>query len=288
MICKKHKHKNACLYWHLNPDTKEIWCWCTGKCQRSYSIYEYCYLTGIKINEIVKGDIPITENENKEIEKIEWPNNFKFLSDPNSKKALEYLEKRNLKLIEGLFYDSSREGIVFPYYYDDQFAGAQIRFLNPKISEDGHTQKISTIPGTRVSNLFFNWNQKPFSKNIKHIVITEGAFNAISLQQALNHYYGGRLDNPFKCIALSGSNVSDYHAEKLRKLIKLDYNIISAPDNDEAGLKMLKKMIDKFACTHYSLIEEVGKDWNDLLIEKDYKLAKYFLKNMRSLNEKKG
>jgi len=285
MICKKEsKHKNSCLYWHKNTTTNEIWVWCSGKCQRAYSIYQYSYITGISITDLLKNNTIITENKNTSIEKIEWPDSFKFLSSPESKRAIEYLKSRNITLMDNLFFDSKRQGIVFPYYFEDIFAGAQIRFIN-NTSKTETFSKITTITGTKISNLFFYWNQAPLPSAVKYIVITEGAFNAISLQQSLNHYYGGLLTNPFKCIALSGSNLSDYHAEKLRNLISEGYKIIAAPDSDMAGLKMLKKMQTQHACTHYSMVDIVDKDWNDLLIIRGHLLAKYFLSKLRSVYE---
>lgn len=264
LICKGGK-KNDCIYAHRDADTGEIWFWCAGKCQRAYSLYEYCFTAGISLRDFLKSNISFEEARPLEVNAMAWPRSFHPLSDPISKPALAYLKSRGLENPGEMYYDSSREGIVFPYYLNNTFVGAQIRFIEPRLDEDGSPWKITTMPGTRLGYLFWGWSQQPFGTNVKYIVVAEGAINAASLQQAFNLKYGNLLKNPYRCISTSGASITKYHAEKLRELIDSGLKVISAFDNDEAGIKAFERMAKEGACTHYSFVEEDGRDWNDIL-----------------------
>lgn len=280
LICKGGK-KNDCIYWHKDESTGDIWCYCTGKCQRGYSIFEYCHEAGISLSDLLKSNLTFEEAQDNRVNAIAWPRKFVGLSDPLAKEGVEYLRSRMIEPANDMYFDHEWKGIVFPYYYENTFVGAQIRLINPWRMEDGDEVKITTLPGTRLGYLFYGWNQGQFLSNIKAIIVTEGALNSISLQQALNKSYGGMLKNPFKCIATSGSGLSDHQAEKLKDITNLGYKVIAAPDNDEAGLKMLDKLRNRNCCTHYALVDEDGKDWNDLLKADDVNLSEYFLKRVR-------
>jgi hypothetical protein len=279
LICKSKKGSNWSLYWHKNATSNEIWCYCAGKCQRGYSLIEYCYLTGLKPEDLENSKDMVFDNQvtNEEIQDIEFPSGFIPLSDPRSKPGIEYLNKRGLKVAPNLYYDLNREGIAFPYYLKNRFAGAQIRYLVPRTSEAGDNIKIITLTGTKTTHLFYNWNQDPLHINQKYIVVTEGAFNALSLQQALNSYYESPFKNPFKCIAASGSGASETQRSILRDMIKSGIKVIVAPDSDEAGIKMAKKYMDSGSCTHYAFVNEGEKDWNDKLVELGDRLAEFLI-----------
>ena len=60
LICKDGR-KNQCLHWHIDPETSDIWVYCVGKCQRGYSIYQYANMSGLKLNEFLKGDFNFVE-----------------------------------------------------------------------------------------------------------------------------------------------------------------------------------------------------------------------------------
>jgi hypothetical protein len=274
LICKR---KNETLYFHEDPETGEIWVWCTGKCQRGYSIYEYCHEAGISLSEFLKTDLNFTEASTNEVKAMDWPRSFLSLSDRDAQPGVDYIRSRGLRPSDGMYYDSLREGVVFPYYFQNTYVGAQVRFLVPKNTVDNEMWKITTLPGTRLGYLFYGWSQVAFNSIIRYVVVTEGAFNALSIQQALNDHYGGMLKNPFKCIATSGSGVSNHHIETLKGLIENGYKVIAAPDSDQAGLKMLTKMQNAGACTHYALVDVDGKDWNNLLSEGDVNLSEYFV-----------
>ncbi len=265
LICKTGKTRNACLYAHKDPETGEIWLWCQGKCKRGYSLYDYCTTAGVSLKQFLDMGLTFEEARPNEVNAISWPRTFHALSDPKAERGLQYLESRGLIIPPEMYYDSQRDGIVFPYYLENTFVGAQIRFIEPKKDENGNDWKITTMPGTRLGYLFWGWSQQPFPYHIKYIILTEGAINAASLQQALNKKYGNLLKNPYRCISTSGASVTKYHCEKLRELIDGGLKVIAAADNDEAGIKMFEKMAIAGACTHYAFVSEEGKDWNDLL-----------------------
>lgn len=264
LICKDGR-KNDCLYAHQDPDTGEIWFWCQGKCKRGYSLYEYCSQAGVSLKELLKSNLQFQEAQPLEVNAIQWPRSFHALSDPISKPGLEYLQSRGLRSPGEMYYDSEREGIVFPYYFNNTFVGAQVRFIKPRKAEDGSDWKITTLPGTRLGYLFWGWAQQPLAINVRYLIVAEGAINAASLQQALNAKYGNLLKNPYRCISTSGASVTKYHAEKLKELIDSGLKVIAAFDNDEAGIKAFEKTAKEGACTHYAFVSEDGKDWNDIL-----------------------
>jgi 5S rRNA maturation endonuclease (ribonuclease M5) len=273
------------LHWHQSDDeVGNIWVYCVGKCKRGYSIYEYCARAGLSLTEFLKQDFEFEESKPNEVQKMAWPKNFIPLYDPRAQKGIEYIRSRGIEPDEGMYYDTQREGIVFPYYYDSIFCGAQVRMIEPWIDENGDERKVDTIPGTRLGLLVFNYNQVPFRTNIKAVIVCEGAFNALSLQQAFNSMYGGILTNPFKAIALSGSGVSQHHLEILKDLKDQGFRIIAAPDSDEAGMKMLAKLKTADVITHYALTEDDELDWNDVLkLEGKENLAKWFLRRVKGV-----
>src|ERR1035437_2166846 len=268
LICKPH---NRTLYWHKNPenhpkDPGGIWGFC-NKCNRGYSLEYYCHKAGITLTDFLSGDFSYEEARPNEVTAMNWPSNFIPMSDPRANPGVEYVKSRGLNLDGDLYYDMDDEGIVFPYYFGSHFCGAQIRFLKERVREDGSAWKITTLPGTRLGLLFGMWNQDSFLTDIKGVVVCEGYFNALALQQAFNISYGGISHNPWKFIASSGSGISDHQAETLKELKEKGYKVICAGDTDEAGFKMCQKLKDKECITHYAFTADSERDWNDILKE---------------------
>lgn len=276
--------RNRTIYFHQNEDGK-VWLFC-NKCDRGYSLEQYCEIADIDLTEFLTGDFHMQEAKPDEVQAMAWPSTFIPLSDPRAARGVEYVKSRGLKPDGDMYYDMKEDGVVFPYYVDNHFCGAQVRFVDVRIDEDGKEWKITTLPGTRLGLLFGMWNQAKLFPNIKAVVVCEGYFNALALQQAFNTKYGGISNNPWKCIALSGSSVSEHQAESLKDLKDQGYKVIAAPDTDGAGLKMLAKMKEKDCITHYSLTNDTEKDWNNLLQDIGHdELAKFFMKSIRSINE---
>lgn len=282
LICERPRDT---LYWHVDKETDNIWVYCTGKCQRGYSLYEYTHLAGVSLADFLKGDFEFTESAPNEVSKLDWPSYYIPLSDPRASRGVEYVRSRGLELKGDMYYDMQRKGIVFPYYYENIFVGAQIRLLKPWINDEGEETKMLTMPGTRLGLVFYNWNQNPFVTDIKGVIVCEGAFNTISLQQSLDKLYGGILKNPFKVIATSGCGTTKHQIDKLKELKQSGKKVIIAFDSDEPGLKGLAKMKDEDAMTHFALTGDTSKDWNDMLIsEGTDKTAKTFIQSITSLN----
>lgn len=283
LICKGGR-KNECLHWHESDNSGLPWVYCVGKCQRAYSIYEYTATAGISLGDFLKLKFDIKEAPPNEVRKMEWPASFIPLFDKRAKSGIEYLASRGIEPDDGMYYDTWRNAIVFPYYYDKVFVGAQMRLIEPRIDEDGKVQKIETIPGTRLGLLFFNYDGVFLPPQVKGIIVTEGALNAFSIQQALNSVYGGFVNNPWKCIAASGSGASKYQVDSMKELKEQGYKVIIASDADDAGVNMFEKFSKADAITHYAFTEDPKQDWNDfLLCLGKVEFASFFLKRVHSV-----
>ena len=287
LICFKEsgKHRNNTVYWHQDPqDPANVWCWC-NRCGRAYNLYQYCDLAGIELKDFLAGNLTFDSTPANEVRKMDWPAWYVPLSDPRAQEGVDYIKSRGLNVEGDMYYDIDDKGIVFPYYFGEHFVGAQCRFLKERVKSDGDIQKIDTIPGTRLGLVFYNWNQGPFMTNVKGVIVCEGAFNALSIQQALNLAYGGVHRNPWRVIACSGSGASEHHTEALKELKEQGIKVVAASDTDEAGLKMLLKMKNADCLTHYALTMETGVDWNDKLKELGHDaFAKWFLGQVKSID----
>jgi len=214
---------------------------------------------------------------------MEWPARYVPLSDPRAEAGVKYVQSRGLLLAGDMYYDIERDGIVFPYYFGDHFCGAQTRFVTPRVHPGGEVQKMDTLPGTRLGLLFYGWNQSRFVGDVKTVVVTEGAFNAIAINQALNVVYGGIANNPWRAIACSGAGATKHHKEALKELKDQGIKIVIAPDTDEAGAAMLRKFNEAGAATHYAFTGET-RDWNEMLKALGHKeFAWYFLRNIKPI-----
>ena len=279
LICQP---RNRTLYWHQNEEGK-IWCYC-NKCDRGYSLEQYCEIADIDLTEFLTGDFHMQEAKPDEVQAMAWPAAFIPLSDPRAAKGVEYVKSRGLTPDGDMYYDLNEEGIVFPYYVDSHFCGAQVRFIDARINEDGSVWKITTLPGTRLGLLFGMWNQAQIRAGIKAVVVCEGYFNALALQQAFNIKYGGISRNPWKFICTSGSGVSEHQAEALKSIKEKGLKVICAFDTDEAGFKGMSKLKELGSLTHISSSAEINIDWNDILKRDGYEeLAKLFLSNIQSV-----
>lgn len=259
LICKP---KNRTIYFHVNDKTGKVWLYC-NKCDKGYSLENYSRLTGISVEELLT-NARIEESRPNEVNAMAWPSNFIPMSDPRATKGVEYIKSRGLSLDGDMYYDLEEEGIVFPYYYGNSFCGAQVRFIVPRKTEDNDDWKITTLPGTRLGLLFYGWNQEHLMANVKGIIVTEGAFNALAVQQALNSAYGGISHNPWRAIACSGSGATDHHKEALKELKDKGLKIVIAPDTDDAGIKMAAKLKEAECVTHSAFTGDTDKDWNDI------------------------
>lgn len=236
------------------------------------------------MEEFLSGDFHMEESKPNEVQAMSWPARFIPLSDERAEPGIQYIRSRGLTLDGDMYYDVDNNSVVFPYYFDNHFCGAQMRFIEPRTLSDGKLWKMDTLPGTRLGLLFYGWNQAKFMGDVKGIIVTEGAFNALAISQALNLAYGGVLRNPWRAIACSGSGATEHQREALQELKDQGLKIIIASDTDEAGIKMLKKFNDHQVATHYAMTGDPDKDWNDLIKEKGHKeFAKWFMGQIQKI-----
>ena len=162
LICQP---RNRTLYWHENDDEQiaanlakgyrgdKFWCFC-NKCDRAYSLSQYCEIADIDMLGFLKDwDVEFEEAGDNEVNAMAWPHSFVPLSDPRAEKGVEYIKGRGLEPDGDMYYDLNEEGIVFPYYVENQFCGAQIRFIKERVNDEGDVWKITTLPGTRLGYL---------------------------------------------------------------------------------------------------------------------------------------
>ena len=284
LICKKPRKT---VYFNMRKDkvtgqpTVSIYC-CA--CGRSYKLEEYCVLGGITPYQLIKSGLTFNESSEKEVNRLDWPSNFISLLDDKAYKGQEYLESRGLKIEGDIYYDTRKNGIVFPMYYHLDFCGAQIRLIEPRESYDGSITKMISLTGTRSGILVYNWNQMAIPAEVSVVVITEGAINCLSLMQACTETYRGKILNPFKFVSLCGSGATKHHVEIFKDLKNKGYRVVLAADSDEAGVKMFDKFTKNEAITHCSTTNPNDGDWNDILIEKGpLGLFKYFLKGVKKV-----
>ena len=281
LVCKK---SNNTLNWHTDPDTNAVWCWCNGPCARGYSLQSYCHTAGISLTDFLKNDFDFQEAKPLEVTRLDWPTSYISLADPRALPGVEYLKSRGLEPKGDLYYDMEKEAIVFPYYVGNTFVGAQTRLLKPWVNVDGDTTKILTIPGTRLGCVFFGWNSEAFFTQVNAIIVCEGAFNSLSIQQSLNKLYGGVLKCPFKVVATSGCGTTKYQMDKLKEFKDAGKKIIIAFDSDEAGMKGLSKMVKNEVATHYCITSDSVIDFNDILgTQGDKYLANFVIKNIKDI-----
>lgn len=278
LICNA---KNDTLHWHKDEDSGNVWCWCC-KCDVGRSIWRYCYEANLNLRDFLSHDFEFVESKPNEVNKMEWPRTFVPLSDLRAKDGVEYIKSRGLSPTGDMYYDIVEKGIVFPYYVDNVFCGAQVRFIQERIIDD-NTWKITTLPGTRLGLVIYGYNQTNIMPHVKGFIVTEGAFNALSIQQSLDKVYGGTYKSPWKAVACSGSGASEHQLSIFKELKERGYKIVCAPDNDKAGLKMFDKYVANSALTHFALTDG-ALDWNDELKKMGPKLlAKYFLDRIKKI-----
>lgn len=282
--CQICKRSNRTLHWHSDTDNGNIWVYCVGKCQRGYSLRSYCYEAGLNLVEFLKQDFNFTESTPNEVSRLDWPASYIPMCDSRAKKGVDYIESRGLEIRGDMYYDIEKEAIVFPYYWNNHFVGAQTRLLTSWKNDDGDEVKILTMPGSRLGLLFYNWNQGAFITDVKGVIVCEGAFNTLALQQSLDKMYGGIIKNPWKVVATSGCGTTSHQMEKLKELKEAGIKVICAFDSDEPGMKGLKKLNKENVITHYALVDDTASDWNDKLQELGFEgLAKYFISNIKSV-----
>lgn len=130
----------------------------------------------------------------------------------------EYLVDRGFDPLDGNFYWSPAPGyenrVIIPFFYQNRIVGNTARRISdgkPKYLSDQHP------------NFVFNFDKQ--TENQRYIFVVEGPFDALSIDG----------------VALLTNDISDQQA---RIISSLDAEIIVIPDQDEAGMNLIKKAIE--------------------------------------------
>ena len=279
LVCKQAR---PVLYWH-EEESGDIWCWCCS-CGKSYSLWEYCKLSGISPKELGKSEFAFEKGTPGEVQRIGWPAHFYEITHPKATVGADFVKSRGIRLEGDMYYDADYNGIAFPLYFEGYFCGAQIRLIEPwKVKGSTKKIKMITIPGTKSSLLMYNWDQAPFNRPYRGIIITEGAFDCLAIEQSLNDQYGP-FKNPWKVMAMNGSACSDHHLKTIKGLKDAGMTVVLAADYDKAGFKMMAEYKKADAITHIATTEEHKVDWNDKLKELGSKeFARFFIKRIAKI-----
>ena len=162
----------------------------------------------------------------------------------NNNRAREYFLGRNISessMEEFLLgYSPTQDMVVVPVF--DEFSKC-LGFVGRSV--EGKAFKNST--GLPKSKVLFNLNKSKRNP----VIVVESSFDAIRLHQL-----------GFKAVATLGATVSRYQISLLQKYAT---SIIICPDNDDAGVKMIDKIINNIKNKSVEVINiKSGKDVGDL------------------------
>lgn len=206
----------------------------------------------------------------KTTNKLELPSGcYGFEDLPSSnylkKMAIDYIESRKLDKNNLLICTSGRyrNRILIPYFDKD---GSLIYYNGRYIGDPGTNLRYLGPPkelGIGKGDVLYcpKWPNKG-----EKVYITEGEFDAMSL------FVCG-----FNSIALGGKSMT----EKQIDMIK-DYVPVLCLDADEAGTLALPRVANSLFQKGFSKVFYVRpciefKDWNGLLVEKGYRILKYYI-----------
>jgi hypothetical protein len=162
------------------------------------------------------------------------------LDDPDVLPVLEYLSSRGFYLDDFDWYWSNTSGfgnrIIIPFYYQNKLVGYTARLLR-----DGKPKYISEQQPGYVFNLD---RQK---ENRKYVIVTEGPFDAISIDG----------------VALLGADISDHQRLLIDNLGK---EVILIPDKDHEGPRTVNRAMEFGWSVSFPDWPDC-KDTNDALIK---------------------
>lgn len=229
VICPHCGVKEAFVY----KNNRIIVCSRRNRCSYTNDVIEYAKEEGKLRKEIYKSvSVQVDKKEEiKEKTKIEIPKGLSFFSESKGgiiyDKALRYLKGRRIpdSSIEqlGYVYDPNRKfelGIFIPFFEDGKLVyyilrnvdnQSKLRYDNPK--------------GVKGTDFLYNYDNM---KNGGTVCITEGAFDAISIENCVG-------------TAMLTSSIGKEQVSKI--FDKAPSKIIYIPDNDKAGKAFLEKNI---------------------------------------------
>jgi DNA primase len=187
--------------------------------------------------------------------------------------AYEYLYDRGLddETIEKwtICYDKYDDRVVFPLYdsyrniigFNKRLVTLQTKGLNRKYIHSSDSEVF------KKSQYFYG--MQFLDKTKDYIILTEGVFDVI-----LPQMYGAS-----NVICALGTTLSEY---QINVLAKLDKEVIVVYDNDDKGLKTMKKVMPLLESNGISaklLVLPTGKDLAEITLEVKYGILDYILDN---------
>ena len=219
-----------------------------------------------------KINLPIPNDSNFKTYKTNYNLTQKYIKDMNSD-AYEYLYERGLddEAIEKwtICYDKHDDRIVFPLYdsynnivgFNKRLVTMQTKGLNRKYIHSSDSEVF------KKSQYFYG--MQFLDKTKDYIILTEGVFDVI-----LPQMYGAS-----NVICALGTSLSDYQINVLAKLGK---EVIIVYDNDDKGLKTMKKVMPLLEQNNISaklLVLPKNKDLAEMTLELKYDILEYILYN---------
>ena len=217
-------------------------------------------------------NLPIPNDSNSKAYKTNYNLAQKYIKDMTSD-AYEYLYDRGLNddTIEqwNICYDKNDNRIVFPLFdsynnivgFNKRLIINQTKGLNRKYIHSADSDIF------KKSQYFYGMQFIDRSKD--YIILTEGVFDVILPQQ-----YGAS-----NVICALGTTLSDYQINVLSKLKK---EVIVVYDNDEKGIKTMKKVMPLLEANNISaklLILPKGQDLAEITLDIKYDIENFIFNN---------
>lgn len=216
--------------------------------------------------------LPIPNDINSKAYKTNYNLTQKYIKDMTCD-AYEYLYDRGLDddTIEkwSICYDKNEDRIVLPLFdaynniigFNKRLVNKQTKGLNRKYIHSADSEIF------KKSQYFYGMQFLDRSKD--YIILTEGAFDVI-----LPQMYGAS-----NVICALGTTLSEY---QINVLAKLNKQVIVVYDNDDKGIKTMKKVMPLLEENNISaklLILPEGKDLAEITLDVKYNIEDYILNN---------
>ncbi len=219
-----------------------------------------------------KVGLPIPNDVNSKAYKTNYNLTQKYIKDMTCD-AYEYLYDRGLddETIEkwSICYDKHEDRVVFPLFdsynniigFNKRLVTKQTKGLNRKYIHSSDSEIF------KKSQYFYGMQFLDRSKD--YIILTEGAFDVI-----LPQMYGAS-----NVICALGTTLSEY---QINVLAKLNKEVIVVYDNDDKGMKTMKKVMPLLESNNISaklLVLPEGRDLAEITLDIKYDIEDYILSN---------
>ena len=219
-----------------------------------------------------RANLPLPSSPHDKILKQNYQLTKKYIRDI-TEEALEYLYDRGItdESLDKWWigYDYREDRIVFPLLDSNKSViGFNKRLVTPQTK--GLNRKYIHSPDSEIftkSQYFYGMDYLDKSKD--YIILTEGVFDVI-----LPQMYGAS-----NVICALGTTLSEY---QINVLAKLNKQVIVVYDNDDKGMKTMKKVMPLLESNNISaklLILPNGKDLAEITLELKYGILDYILNN---------